>query len=668
MLDHPLSKPRTGELLLADALRFLAIDAVEAAKSGHPGMPMGMADVATVLFGRFLTFDASHPTWPDRDRFVLSGGHGSMLLYGLLHLTGHAGMPLDALKHFRQLGSIAAGHPEIDPEIGIETTTGPLGQGVATAVGMALAERMLAARFGDDLVDHRTWVTCGDGDLMEGVTHEAASIAGHLRLARLTVLWDDNHITIDGAVAVSQSEDVRARFRAYGWTVVEADGHDPASIAGALDAALLSDRPTLVAARTTIGFGAPGKAGTSAVHGSPLGAETAAATRVALGWPHPPFEIPQAIRDRWAMIGLRGVKERIAWEKRLAARPQADRDAFALAMAGDLAGLDLLIAEIKREAVAALPKLATRVASGRVLDRLAAAYPNLVGGSADLTPSNNTRFAGAVDVAPGAFAGRYVHWGVREAGMMAALNGLAVHGGVVPYGGTFLCFADYARPAIRLAALMRQRVILVGTHDSIGLGEDGPTHQPVEHLASLRAIPNLLVLRPCDLVETAECWQIALETRTTPSVFALSRQEMPTLRRTDVAANLSAGGAYVLEEAEVGPRRVTLVATGSEVAIAATARARLEAEGIGTALVSMPCADLFLARPADERAEILGEGVLRIGIEAAVGFGWGDILGERGVFIGMPGFGASGRADDLYRHFAITPERIVETVRSRLSA
>ncbi|NLH81435.1 MAG: transketolase [Phyllobacteriaceae bacterium] len=658
--------PRDGDLRLADALRFLAVDAVEAAKSGHPGMPLGMADVVTALFAHVLKFDAGHPTWADRDRFVLSGGHGSALLYALLHLTGHAGMPLEALKSFRRLGSVAAGHPEIDPEIGIETTTGPLGQGFATAVGMALAERLLAARFGDDLVDHRTWVTCGDGDLMEGVSHEAASLAGHLRLSKLTLIWDDNRITIDGATDVAVSDDVPARFRAYGWNVVSADGHDPSSIAVALAAALRSDRPTLIAARTTIGFGAPGKAGTSAVHGAPLGAETLVATRAAFGWTHGPFEVPADLRAAWAAIGRRGGAVREAWEARLAARPAAARDAFLSALAGDLPGLDALVRDIKAEAVTSRPKLATRVASGRVLDRLAPVFPDIVGGSADLTPSNNTRFAGAVDVRPGAFSGRYVHWGVREAGMAAAMNGLAAHGGVIPYGGTFLCFADYARPALRLAALQKLRTIFVGTHDSIGLGEDGPTHQPVEHLAALRAIPGLLVLRPCDLVETAECWQIALESRSAPSVLALSRQELPTLRDNGLATNLCRDGAYVLREAAVGPRRVTLVASGSEVAIAAEARDLLEADGVGAALVSMPCAELFLARPAAERARVLGEGVLRVGVEAAVGFGWGDVLGEHGLFVGLPGFGASGRGDDLYRHFGITPEAIVTAVRARL--
>ena len=644
---------------MADALRFLAIDAVEAANSGHPGMPMGMAVVATALFGGVLRFDAGAPTWPDRDRFVLSGGHGSMLLYGLAHLTGYAGMPLEALKRFRKLGSPAAGHPEHAPELGIETTTGPLGQGLATAVGLALAERMAAERFGADLVDHRTWVFCGDGDLMEGLSHEAASFAGHLGLAKLTVVWDDNRISIDGATSITVGDDVPARFRALGWDVASVDGHDPEALATVLAATAAATRPTLIAARTRIGWGAPHKAGTSAAHGAPLGAEETAATRAALGWTHPPFEVPDDVRTAWLAVGRRGEAARRAWEARLAAAEPARRNAFERALAGDLPELDEAIERLVSELLEMRPTLATRAASGKVLDRLAPLLPELIGGSADLTPSNNTRFSGAIDVTPGDFAGRYLHYGVRENAMASIMNGLALHGGFVPYGGTFLCFLDYARPGIRLAALMGTRVIYVATHDSIGLGEDGPTHQPVEHLASLRAMPGLLVMRPADAVETAECWRLALASRHAPSVLALSRQALPTLRSPDMGRNLSEQGAYVLEEAVVSARRVTIVATGSEVAIGHDARAILEAKGIGTALVSMPCRELFVARPAKERADVLGAGTIKVGIEAAVRFGWDEIIGADGLFVGMSGFGASASAEDLYPHFGITAEAVV---------
>ncbi|WP_316980281.1 transketolase [Shumkonia mesophila] len=658
------SRPDTKAM--ANALRFLAMDAVEKAQSGHPGMPMGMANVATVLFGRFLKFDPTCPTWPDRDRFVLSGGHGSMLLYALLHLTGYRRMPMEAIRAFRQLGSIAAGHPEVDPQVGIETTTGPLGQGFATAVGMALAERLLNARFGYALVDHRTWVMCGDGDLMEGISHEAASLAGHLRLERLTVLYDDNGISIDGPTALSFSEDVLARFQSYGWNVAWVDGHDHAALAEAMQASLTAEAPTLVACGTTIGFGAPNKAGKSAAHGAPLGADEIAATREALGWPYPPFEIPSEIRQAWAAAGRRGAARREAWQASHDACPEECRVAFDRRISGALDGLGALIQEIKSEATAARPAFATRSASGKVLDRLAPVLEALVGGSADLTPSNNTRFTGAVDIAPGNFAGRYVRYGVRENAMASIMNGLALHGGFIPYGGTFLCFADYARPGLRLAALMRQRVIHVMTHDSIGLGEDGPTHQPVEHLASLRAIPGLLVLRPADLVETAECWEIALKTKDAPSVLSLSRQALPTIRSEGTTENRCARGGYVLAEAGAGPRRVTLIASGSEVVIALDAREALERKGIGTAVISMPCMGLFGRQPDDYRRAVLQTGTLLVGIEAAVRFGWGDLIGEDGVFIGMSGFGASGPGEDLYRHFGITAEAIVGAVRERL--
>jgi len=651
---------------MANALRFLAIDAVEAAASGHPGLPMGLADVATVLFRDVMTYDPGNPTWPDRDRFVLSGGHGSMLLYACLHLTGYAGMSLDEIKRFRQLGSVANGHPEVNPELGIETTTGPLGQGVANAVGMALAERLLNARFGDDLVDHRTWVTCGDGDLMEGISHEAASFAGHLRLSKLTVFHDDNHISIDGSTDLAQTEDVVSRFNAYGWNTRRIDGHDPEAILAAARWAMTSDRPTFISCRTTIGYGSPGKAGTAAAHGAPLGAKEVQATRAALGWSYPPFEVPDDIRARWAEAGGRGRTDQKAWQARFDAASADLQARFKEAMAGDLPALDALFEAFAKDMLEKRPAMATRAASGAVLDRLGESFASIVGGSADLTPSNNTRFKTAKDVSPGMFDGNYVHYGVREFGMGAVMNGMALHGGVIPYGGTFLVFSDYARPAIRMAALMGLRVIHVGTHDSIGLGEDGPTHQPVEHLAALRAIPGLQVFRPADVIETAEAWQIALESPRTPTVLALSRQALPTLRPAGRTGNVSRDGAYVLFPAGTSPHKVTLLASGSEVAIASDARDVLESRGIGVSLVSVPCLTRFLEMPVKERNAILGEGTVRVVVEAATRLGWDALLDEGDLFIGMHGFGASAPADDLYRHFGITVEAIVAAVDARL--
>jgi transketolase len=658
-----LARPATEERRMADAIRALAIDAVEAAKSGHPGMPMGMADAATVLFTRFLKYDAADPRWPDRDRFVLSAGHGSMLLYALLNLTGHAGMGMEELRRFRQLHSPAAGHPEHGEHPAIETTTGPLGQGIATAVGMALAERILAARFGKSLVDHRTWVIASDGDLEEGVSHEAASLAGHLGLDRLAVLYDDNGISIDGETSLSFSEDVPRRFAAYGWAVRRVDGHDHAAVAAALAWAVRSRRPTLIACRTIIGFGSPRKAGTAATHGSPLGADEAAAAKSALGWNHPPFEVPDGLRERWEVAGRRSAGTRRSWLKRLAKHPQ--RAEFERAVAGRLPeawheGLAALRARLAAER----PKLATRVSSQRALEALVPAVPEMVGGSADLTGSNNTNVKGVPAVAPGTFAGRFVHYGVREHGMAAAMNGMALHGGIIPYSGTFMVFSDYMRPAIRLAALMRQRVIHVLTHDSIGLGEDGPTHQPVEHLASLRAMPNLFVFRPADAIETAECWELAVKRADGPSVLALTRQALPALR-ADSGENRCARGGYVLAEASSAPRRATLVASGSEVATAVTARGALEAEGIAAAVVSLPCWELFAAQDESYRREVLGD-ALRVGVEAAAGFGWDRWLGPDGLFVGMAGYGASAPAEDLFRHFGITPEAVAAQVRRRL--
>ncbi|WP_376092405.1 transketolase [Roseomonas sp. CCTCC AB2023176] len=661
--EEILARPVTQARRMADAIRALAIDGVESAKSGHPGMPMGMADAATVLFTRFLKYDAADPRWADRDRFVLSAGHGSMLLYSWLHLTGHAGMGVEELRRFRQLHSPAAGHPEFGEHPAIETTTGPLGQGIATAVGMALAERHLAARFGKSLVDHRTWVICSDGDLQEGLSHEAAALAGHLRLNKLTVLWDDNHISIDGDTSLSVSEDTLGRFRAYGWSVRRVDGHDHEAVDSALTAATKSRRPTIIACRTIIGFAAPKKAGTAGSHGAPLGPEEAAAAKAALGWTGAPFEVADELREAWEAAGRRGGGTRRSWLKRLAKHPQ--RAEFERAMANRLPeGWDTALHEWKAKAAAEAPKLATRVASQKALEALVPAVADMVGGSADLTGSNNTNVKGVPAMGPDNFGGRFVHWGIREHGMAAAMNGMALHGGIIPYSGTFLVFSDYMRPSVRLAALMRQRVIHVLTHDSIGLGEDGPTHQPVEHLAALRAIPNLYVFRPCDVVETAEAWELAVRRADGPSVLALSRQALPALR-TSAVENCTARGGYVMAEAS-GERRATLIATGSEVSIAMTAREMLEADGIPVAVVSMPCWKLFEEQDPGTQERVLGA-ALRVGIEAALPFGWDRWLGPDGVFIGMRGFGASAPAEDLYRHFGITAEAVAAAVRRRIN-
>jgi transketolase len=656
-----LARPATTERRLADAIRALAIDAVEAANSGHPGMPMGMADAATVLWSRFLKYDAADPTWPDRDRFVLSAGHGSMLLYALLHLTGHVGMEIEVLKRFRQLDSAAAGHPEFGEHPAIETTTGPLGQGIATAVGMALAERMLAARFGRSLVDHRTWVIASDGDLMEGISHEAISIAGHLRLARLAVLWDDNSISIDGSTGLSNSEDTLRRFAAAGWATRRVDGHDHNAVAAALSYAARSRKPTLIACRTIIGFGAPTKAGTAGSHGSPLGAQEAASAKQALGWNHPPFEVPEGIAEAWRQRGMRGATARRAWLKRLANHPQ--RAEFERVMAGRLpdAAYEAL-AGLRAELATSKPRLASRQSSQKVLEALVPAVPELAGGSADLSGSNLTFIKGMGIVKPGDYAGRYIHWGVREHGMAAAMNGMALHGGLIPYSGTFFVFTDYMRPALRLAALMRRRVIHVLTHDSIGLGEDGPTHQPIEQLASLRAMPNMFVFRPADAVETAECWELALRRADGPSCLVLSRQSLPPLRG-DVGENRSARGGYVL--AEAAKRAATIVATGSEVGIAMAARAALAGEGIDVAVVSLPCWELFFAQDPAWRDSVLGTAP-RLGIEAASSFGWERVLGADCVFLGLDRFGASAPYETLYRNFGLTAEALAAAVRRRL--
>jgi transketolase len=660
----PVIPQISGHRDMANAIRALAMDAVEKANSGHPGMPMGMADVATVLYGQFLKFDPADPDWPDRDRLVLSAGHGSMLLYALLYLTGYEDMTLEEIKRFRQLGSRTAGHPEYGHAPGIETTTGPLGQGLANAVGMALAERLLNARFGDELVDHKTYVIAGDGCLMEGISHEAISLAGHLRLGKLIVLFDDNSISIDGPTSLTVSDDQLARFQASGWRAERVDGHDPAGIAAALTRAQGGDKPSLIACRTTIGYGAPKKAGTAATHGSPLGAEEVAGARQKLGWSHPPFVVPNEILAAWRAAGERGAQPRKAWAARLAAHK--DRAEFERRIEGELPeGVGAAIVALKRATSAEAPKLATRQSSQKVLDALAPVMPELIGGSADLTGSNNTKAKDMNAIAAGNFGGRYVYYGVREHGMAAAMNGLALHGGVIPYGGTFLVFTDYCRPAIRLSALMGLRVVYVMTHDSIGLGEDGPTHQPVEHLAALRAMPNLLVFRPADTVETAECWELALRQTARPSVIALTRQALPTLRTAHKAENLCARGGYVLAEAEK-PARATLIATGSEVAIALEARAKLEAEGIGTRVVSMACCELFDAADAAYRRSVLGEKTVRVAIEAAAPFCWERYVGPEGAVIGISSFGASAPAGDLYKHFGIAADAAVAAVKGRL--
>jgi transketolase len=649
---------------MADAIRVLAMDGVEKAKSGHPGMPMGMADVATVLFSRFLKFDASRPDWADRDRFILSAGHGSMLIYALLHLTGYKAATKEELSNFRQWGSKTAGHPEFGHMPGVETTTGPLGQGLANSIGFAMAERHLAAKYGADLVDHRTWVVAGDGCLMEGVSQEAIALAGRYKLNKLTVLWDDNSITIDGAVSLSDATDQKARFKAAGWAVKAIDGHDMKAIKSALQWATRQDRPTLIACKTKIGRGAATMEGSHKTHGAALGAAEIAATRLGLSWSHEPFELPDAVDKAWKKVGKRGAKERKAWEARLNASSQAAD--FTRAMKGDVPAnaFDALNAKIA-ELVETRPAQATRQASGAALDELFAAIPELIGGSADLTGSNNTFVKGTPIFDAPTYEGRYVNWGIREFGMAAAMNGMALHGGIIPYGGTFMVFSDYSRPAIRLGALMGVRAIHVLTHDSIGLGEDGPTHQPVEHLAALRAIPDLLVFRPADTVEAMECWQAALEHRANPSVLALSRQKTAAVRTTRAEGNLSAKGAYELKAAD-GEAKVTLFATGTEVPLALEAALSLEAQGTPTRVVSVPCFELFAKQPKAYQDKVVGRGTVRVAVEAAIQQGWERFIGEDGGFVGMTGFGASAPAEVLYEKFGITAGAVVAAVKARL--
>ncbi|WP_295962985.1 transketolase [uncultured Bartonella sp.] len=650
---------------MANAIRFLSIDAIEKANSGHPGLPMGAADIATVLYTKFLAHDPKKPNWPNRDRFVLSAGHGSMLLYSVMYLSGYEDVTIDEIKNFRQLGAKTAGHPEYRHINGIETTTGPLGQGIANAVGMALGERIMNARWGD-LIDHYTYVLAGDGCLMEGISQEAIAFAGHMKLNKLIVFWDNNQISIDGAITISDNTDQCARFEACQWNTIKVDGHDQDAIAKAIEKAKTSDKPTLISCRTTIGFGSPHKAGTNKAHGSPLGKEEVAETRKSLGWESEPFVIPAEILDNWRLAGLNAAKKRQEWDKKLEALDPQKRAEFERLMRGDLPGnFDSVINDYKKKLAADQPKVATRVASQMALEVINGAVDETIGGSADLTGSNNTKTSQTNDITPEDFSGRYIHYGIREHAMAAIMNGLSLYGGIIPYSGTFLCFSDYARPAMRLSSLMGIRVIYVMTHDSIGLGEDGPTHQPVEHLASLRAIPNHLVFRPADVVETAECWQLALKSKTTPSTLALTRQGLPTLRKNYDEDNLCALGAYELMTAS-DDAKVTIFASGSEVEIAVKARNELENKGIPTRVVSVPCFELFEHQVESYQTALIGTAPVKIAIEAAIRQGWDRFIGRDGVFIGMHSFGASGPIDALYKHFGITPEAVVAAAEAKL--
>ncbi len=663
-MPAPLDRARHD--LLANAIRSLAMDAVEQAKSGHPGLPLGAADIAAVLFAQVMKYDAARPDWPDRDRFVLSAGHGSMLIYALLHLTGAPGMSLDEIKRFRQLHSKTPGHPEVGHTPGVETTTGPLGQGIATAVGMAMAERMLAAEFGKRVVDHHTYVLASDGDLMEGVSQEAIALAGHQKLGKLIVLFDDNGISIDGPLSLSDSVDQVKRFQSAGWRAERVDGHDPDAILAALNRAKASSKPTLIACKTVIGYGAPKKAGTSKAHGEPLGAEELAAAKTKLGLPAAPFELPKAALEAWRVIGARGAQAREAWEAAFAQLPPRKREEFERRLARKLpARLNTAIQAHKAALAAAPPTVATRKASEMALEAITPVMPELLLGSADLTPSNNTKMKTAVPFTPKTPKGRYVHYGIREHGMAAAMNGIALHGGFRPAGATFMVFTDYCRPAIRLAALMGQPAIYVMTHDSIGLGEDGPTHQPVEHLAALRAIPNLRTLRPADAIETAECWQLALERVDGPTVLALTRQNLTPVRAEPGRGNLCAQGAYELAPAEGGKAAATIFATGSEVEIAVAARKLLAARGVAARVVSVPSLELFLAQPEDVRRKVMGSARVKVAVEAGVRMGWDALIGPEGGFVGMCSFGASAPAKELYKHFGITAEAVADAVMKR---
>jgi transketolase len=651
-----------SERQMSNAIRALAMDAVQAANSGHPGMPMGMADVATVLYTDFLKFDPADPKWPDRDRFVLSAGHGSMLAYATLHLSGYARPTMDDMRNFRQLHSPCAGHPENFELEAIEATTGPLGQGIAMAVGMAIAERHLNAVFGDELVDHKTWVIAGDGCLMEGINHEAIGLAGHLQLGRLNVLWDDNRITIDGAVDLSSSEDILARYQATGWHVVGCDGHDFDDIRKAMTEAVADRRPSLIACRTIIGYGSPNKQGSSKVHGSPLGDDEVAVTRAELGWNSAPFEIPEDIKAAWLTRTQSGIHIHKKWKESLSS--SSNKNEFERRMDGDIDPSSAMSGYMA-QLMADKPKAATRKSSEMALGPLTEAFPEMLGGSADLTGSNNTKTTATKPLNKDDYSGRYIYYGIREFGMAAAMNGMALHGGIIPFGGTFLIFSDYARPAIRLSALQGARVVYVLTHDSIGQGEDGPTHQPIEHLQSLRMIPNLEVFRPCDAVEVAECWQLALSRKDGPSVLALSRQDLAMLR-TSVDVNLSDKGAYRLVSASAA-RKIVLIATGSEVSLATEVAAQLESNGIGADVVSMPSISRFKAQDATYRADVLpNDGILRVSIEAGTTFGWSDITGDNGLHIGIDRFGASAPGKVLMEHFGFSVEAIVPKILAAL--
>lgn len=651
---------------MANAIRFLSIDAVQAANSGHPGLPMGAADIATVLFTEHMKFDPKDPSWPDRDRFVLSAGHGSMLLYSALYLLGYEDITLEEIKNFRQLDSKTAGHPEYGHAAGIETTTGPLGQGIANAVGMAIAERHLADEFSSEIVDHYTYCLVGDGCLMEGISQEAISLAGHLKLKKLIVLWDDNNITIDGAVSLSDSTDQIARFKASGWNTLRIDGHKPEEISAAIEKAKQSDKPTMIACKTVIGFGSPNKAGTSKVHGSPLGEDEIKATREALGWSNEPFKIDTDILDLWRIAGLQSGQKRKEWEKRFKGMDAELRGQFERRMRGELpADFETAMQSLKKDIAEKQPEMATRKSSEYVLETINAAVPETIGGSADLTGSNNTKTKNIEVISPSDFSGRFIHYGIREHGMAAAMNGMALHGGIIPYSGSFLVFSDYCRPAIRLAALMGIRSIFVMTHDSIGLGEDGPTHQPVEQVASLRAMPNLLVLRPADTMETAECWQLALEHASTPTVIALTRQNLKAVRADFEESNRSAKGAYVLADSDA-EAKATIFASGSEVRIALDAREQLAEDGIPARVVSVPSFELFEAQSADYKKSVLGDAPVRVAVEAGVSFGWERFIGDSGIFIGMSTFGASGPYKELYEHFGITSDAVAKAVKAKL--
>jgi transketolase len=666
-IDRRESGSGVAHAKMANAIRALAMDAVETAKSGHPGLPMGAADVATVLFTQFLRFDPADPAWPDRDRFVLSAGHGSMLIYALLYLTGYSSVTLDELKRFRQLGSKTPGHPENFITPGVETTTGPLGQGLATAVGMAIAERHMAAVFGKEIVDHKTYVLASDGDLMEGISQEAIALAGHLKLNKLIVLFDDNGISIDGPLSLSDSVDQVKRFEAAGWAARRVDGHDPEEIAEALRWAQSSDRPVLIACKTIIGYGAPLKAGKASSHGSPLGADEIKGARVKLLWDHAAFEIPAAVLATWRDAGARGKPAHAAWQTRLARIDADKRNEFMRRTRGEIPAerLGAAVRQIKQKLADTPKDIATRTACEFALESLIPALPEMIGGSADLTGSNNTRIKSMQAITPSDFSGRFIHYGIREHGMAAAMNGMALHGGIVPYSGTFLVFSDYMRPAIRLAALMGARVIHVLTHDSIGLGEDGPTHQPVEHLAALRAIPNLLVFRPCDAVETAECWQLALQAKDRPSAMALTRQNLPQLRNRLDEENICAQGAYELAAPE-GRADVSIFATGSEVSIAVDAARLLAEKGVPARVVSVPCFELFFEQPEALRRLVIGNARVNVGVEAAIRMGWDAIIGSDGIFVGMESFGASAPYKELYKHFGITAEAIADAALRKL--